>query len=74
MPHIKFHSLRHTSATLLLLNGVNIKTVSNRLGHTNLSTTNRYLHTLAEADTIAAETLEKKLNFDEMGQKWDKYA
>lgn len=74
LPHIKFHSLRHTSATLLLLNGVNIKTVANRLGHTNLSTTNRYLHALAEADTVAAETLEKELNFDEMGQKWDKHA
>ena len=72
--HIKFYSLRHTSATLLLLNGVNIKTVSNRLGHTNLSTTNRYLHALAEADIVAAETLEKKLNFVEMGQKWDKHA
>jgi len=53
---------------------VNIKTVSNRLGHTNLSTTNRYLHALAEADIVAAETLEKKLNFVEMGQKWDKHA
>ena len=74
LPHIKFHSLRHTAATLLLLNGVNIKTVSSRLGHTNLSTTNRYLHALAEADAMAAETLEKKLNFNEMGQKWDKHA
>ncbi len=74
LPHIKFHSLRHTSASLLLSNGVNIKTVSNRLGHTNLSTTNRYLHALAETDISAAEILGKKLNFEEVGQKWDKNA
>lgn len=74
LPHIKFHSLRHLSATLLLSNGVNIKTVSSRLGHTNLSTTNRYLHALVEADVVAAETLEQKLNFNKTGQKWDKNA
>jgi len=74
LPHIKFHSLRHTSASLLLCNGTNIKTVSNRLGHTNLSTTNRYLHALAETDISAAEILGKKLNFEEVGQKWDKNA
>lgn len=33
LPHKKFHSLRHTSATLSLMSGVNIKTVSSRLGH-----------------------------------------
>jgi len=32
------------------------------------------LHTVANADIIAAETLEQKLNFDGMGQKWDKHA
>ena len=55
--HRKFHSLRHTSATLLLLNGTDIKTVSARLGHTQLSTTNRYVHALSEADLNAAKLL-----------------
>ena len=55
--HLKFHSLRHTSATLLLLNGTDIKTVSARLGHTQLSTTNRYVHALSEADLNAAKLL-----------------
>lgn len=63
--HIKFHALRHTSATLLLVGGTDIKTVSNRLGHSNLSTTNRYVHAMQEADIAAAETLEQKLNFAE---------
>lgn len=33
LPHRKFHALRHTSATLLLINGSDIKTVGSRLGH-----------------------------------------
>ena len=56
IPHRKFHALRHTSATLLLANGTNIKTVASRLGHTQLSTTNRYVHALRDADEAAAQT------------------
>ncbi len=74
IPHIKFHALRHTSATILLSSGTNIKTVSTRLGHSNLSTTNRYVHAMLDADIAAAETLEQKLNFEKIGQKWDKKA
>ncbi len=74
IPHIKFHALRHTSASILLASGTNIKTVSSRLGHSNLTTTNRYVHALLDADVVAADTLEQKLNFIEVGQKWDKNA
>lgn len=74
IPHIKFHALRHTSASILLASGTNIKTVSSRLGHSNLTTTNRYVHALLDADIVAADTLEQKLNFTEVGQKWDKNA
>ncbi len=35
MPHIRFHDLRHTHATLLIAAGVPIKVVSERLGHAN---------------------------------------
>jgi integrase len=58
IPHRKFHALRHTSATLLLLSGTNIKNVASRLGHTQLSTTNRYVHALRDADEAAAKTFE----------------
>ena len=58
LPHRKFHSLRHTSATLLLSNGTNIKNVSARLGHTQLKTTNRYVHAVEQAERDAANTLE----------------
>ena len=57
--HLKFHGLRHTSATLLLANGCDIKTVSSRLGHTSIDTTNIYLHVLAKADKAAADCFDK---------------
>jgi len=49
----------------LLSNGTNIKTVSVRLGHSNLTTTNRYVHAMLEADIAAAETLEQQFHFEE---------
>ena len=61
LPHHKFHALRHTSATLQLLGGVNIKQVSGRLGHADLRVTNQYLHCLAEADEVAANVLQEML-------------
>ncbi|MDD6278166.1 MAG: tyrosine-type recombinase/integrase [Oscillospiraceae bacterium] len=48
---------RHTSATLLLYGGVNVRQVQERLGHGNLKTTNIYLHCIAEADEEAAKTI-----------------
>ncbi len=58
IPHRKLHALRHTSATLLLSSGTNIKNVASRLGHTQLSTTNRYVHAVQDADKAAAQTFE----------------
>ena len=57
LKHRKFHALRHTSATLLLLAGTNVKQVSGRLGHADLRITNQYLHCIAEADEAAANAL-----------------
>ena len=54
LPHRKFHALRHTSATLLLTDGTNIKTVAARLGHSKITTTNRYVHNITSADEAAA--------------------
>ena len=59
--HHKFHALRHTSATLLLYGGRNIKAVSGRLGHADISTTNHYLHCIAEADETSADVLQEML-------------
>ena len=57
----KFHCLRHTSATLLLYSGVNLQQVKSRLGHSNLATTQRYLHAIKDADTEAANALQAML-------------
>ena len=61
LKHRKFHALRHTSATLLLYGGVNIKQVQGRLGHSDIKVTNQYLHCIAEADEAAANVLQDML-------------
>lgn len=63
LPYIRFHDLRHTSATLLINQGVHMKTISARLGHANILTTmNIYGHALEEADKSAAEHFETLFN------------
>lgn len=65
LKHRKFHALRHTSATLLLYGDVNLKEVQSRLGHADISTTNKYLHSIAEADEAAANVLQNMLTENE---------
>jgi len=57
-PIIRFHDLRHTHATLLLLHDVPAKVVSERLGHSNISITlDTYSHVLPSMQQDAAEKL-----------------
>jgi integrase len=59
LPHIPLHSMRHTSATLLIAEGVDLREVSGRLGHADMSTTgNIYAHFLKSADRAAADKME----------------
>lgn len=56
---IRFHDLRHTSATLLLLADVNVKIVSERLGHANIQLTlDTYSHVLPTMQKKAAEKMD----------------
>jgi integrase len=57
LPHIRLHDLRHTHATQLLIQGVNVKVVSERLGHASVAITlDIYAHTLPtmQEDAVAA--------------------
>lgn len=55
LPQITFHELRHTSATLLINEGVHMKTISARLGHSKIGITmDLYGHALDSADEAAA--------------------
>ncbi len=59
LPPLTFHQLRHTNATLLIASGMDIRSVSARLGHANTSTTlNIYAHVLKSADKEAADKLD----------------
>ena len=53
-PEFSLHNLRHYHATKLLTAGVDVKSVSRRLGHSNVQTTlERYAHWLPEVDERA---------------------
>lgn len=57
-PGLKFHELRHTQATMLLANGVDVKTVQARMGHANASITlDWYAHATPENDERAARVI-----------------
>lgn len=56
---VRFHDLRHTHATWLLSNGVNVKVVSERLGHSNIRITlDIYAHVIKTMQTTAVEKLD----------------
>ena len=58
LPHIRLHDMRHTAATLMLQNGVDIKTVSGMLGHYDAGFTLRtYTHTTTKQLEEAANTM-----------------
>lgn len=59
LPDVSIHSLRHTNATLLLMNGLPVKTVSSRLGHSNaVTTSNIYSHALKSKEEKASEIMD----------------
>ena len=49
------HKLRHTAATLMLQNGVDVRTLQEILGHENLNTTQIYTHVDSDSLRVAAK-------------------
>lgn len=61
--NIRWHDLRHTNATLLLENNVNMKVVQERLRHANISTTaNIYSHVTEKMNRDATSKIDSVLN------------
>lgn len=62
--YIRLHDLRHTHATLLLQSGVNVKTVQDRLGHSDVTITlNTYAHVTSDMAQEAANKIDGIINF-----------
>ena len=57
LPHKKFHSLRHTYATLLLSKGVDLLTVSKLLGHSSIKITEIYTHVIPQLKISAVNKI-----------------
>ena len=62
LPVINFHGLRHTNATLLLSQNIDVAVVAARLGHAQITTTlNFYVHPVISHNKVAGNVLENLL-------------
>ena len=59
---IRLHTLRHSYATHLLDDGVNLKVLQQYLGHSTLQTTEIYLHLTRQGDEQARAIIEHLLD------------
>jgi integrase len=62
LPKLRFHDLRHSSATLMLAQGVPARIVADTLGHSDVRLTlNTYTHVPAQLQAVAAERMDAAL-------------
>lgn len=60
LPHIRVHDFRHTHATLLVNEGINIQEIARRLGHSNVEITwNTYSHLYPREEERAVNILDR---------------
>jgi len=57
--NLRFHDLRHTFATRLVLKGTDLATVSKLLGHSSITMTMRYSHPTPQSLKSAVTSLDK---------------
>ena len=74
---LRFHDLRHTAATYMVTGGINLVTVSEILGHSDIKMTMRYAHPKAEnrmkavnvlADVFSQQDKNKEISGTDMAQ------
>jgi site-specific recombinase XerD len=54
--------MRHAHASWLLAGGADLQMVKERLGHGSISTTEKYLHTLPDADDMVLDAFSRIRN------------
>ncbi|MEH7524405.1 site-specific integrase, partial [Bacillus sp. JJ1503] len=67
LPIIRFHDLRHTHVTMLIKQNVNVKVISERVGHTSIQITlDKYSHVLPSMQKLVADELDTLFKVKEM--------
>ncbi len=56
---VRVHDIRHAHASWLLAGGSDLKSVMDRMGHAQITTTQKYLHSLPDADTKNLDALNR---------------
>jgi integrase len=69
VPHARVHDGRHTAATLLLAQGVELRVVQEILGHSKISVTEGYTHVSSEMARDATDRMGKSLLGRRRGQR-----
>ena len=68
LPPISFHGLRHSHVSALIAGGVDVLTVSRRIGHASpVVTMKAYAHLFSETDKTAAKAIEAALRSGKEG-------
>ena len=70
---ISVHTLRHTCATRLVNGNVNVRVIQDWLGHSDITTTLKYMHFNPEMKFRAVDALNEQREFDEKVTKSDKF-
>jgi integrase len=60
LQHIKFHALRHSTASEMINAGIDLHTVGQVLNHKSAASTKRYAHLLTKAKRVALQTVGKR--------------
>jgi site-specific recombinase XerD len=66
LPHMRYHDLRHSTASILVDKGWDINSIKEWLGHADISTTaNIYAHISHRKKVSLAQDLDKTLTFEQ---------